>query len=243
MPEWWTYTLSDFLLFSPRTYYRLIERYNVALWPAQILTIGLGLLILDLLRRRAAWQGRIISIILALSWTWVAAAFLWARFATINWAVIYLLPFLAIEVLLLVWIGVIRRRLSFAFSADVPGILGIGLFIFSLVFYPTLAPLVGRTWRQAEVFGMAPDPTVIGTLGLVLLTGRHRPRWDLLVVPVLWCLISGATLFAMAAPESWVPPTAAVLSLLGSSWTQLKRRPSAEMVMPEDHQARRGQSW
>ena len=43
MPEWWTYALSDFLLFSPRTYYRLIERHNAAVWPAQIVTLGLGL--------------------------------------------------------------------------------------------------------------------------------------------------------------------------------------------------------
>ena len=28
MSEWWTYRLSNFLLFSPRTYYRLFELYN-----------------------------------------------------------------------------------------------------------------------------------------------------------------------------------------------------------------------
>ena len=43
MSEWWTYTLSDFLLFSPRTYYRLFEIYNAAIWPAQIVALGLGL--------------------------------------------------------------------------------------------------------------------------------------------------------------------------------------------------------
>ena len=33
MSEWWTYHLSDFLLFAPRTYYRLFELYNAAIWP------------------------------------------------------------------------------------------------------------------------------------------------------------------------------------------------------------------
>ena len=42
MAEWWTYSISDFLLFSPRTYYRLFELYNADLWPAQILAILLG---------------------------------------------------------------------------------------------------------------------------------------------------------------------------------------------------------
>ena len=40
MSEWWTYTLSDFLLFSPRTYYRLFELYNDEIWPAQIAGAG-----------------------------------------------------------------------------------------------------------------------------------------------------------------------------------------------------------
>ena len=33
MSEWWTYTLSDFLLFSPRTYHRLFELHNVVMTP------------------------------------------------------------------------------------------------------------------------------------------------------------------------------------------------------------------
>ena len=57
MPEWWTYSLADFLLFSPRTYYRLIERHNDAVWPAQLVTLGLGVLIAGLLRERAWWRG------------------------------------------------------------------------------------------------------------------------------------------------------------------------------------------
>ena len=34
--EWWTYSLSDLLLFSPRTYYRLFELYNEAVWPMHV---------------------------------------------------------------------------------------------------------------------------------------------------------------------------------------------------------------
>ena len=33
MSEWWTYRPSDFLLFAPRTYYRLFELYNAEIWP------------------------------------------------------------------------------------------------------------------------------------------------------------------------------------------------------------------
>ena len=68
MSEWWTYSLSDFLLFSPRTYYRLFEIYNVAVWPAQILALTLGAMIVALLRSGAAWRGRGAAAILTVCW-------------------------------------------------------------------------------------------------------------------------------------------------------------------------------
>ena len=63
MSEWWTYSLSDFLLFSPRTYYRLFELYNADIWPAQIVSLALGVVIA--LVRRPAGQGRFVAAILA----------------------------------------------------------------------------------------------------------------------------------------------------------------------------------
>lgn len=199
MSEWWSYTLSDFLLFSPRAYYRLLERHNEALWPAQLLTLGLGLIILGLLRRPRLWQGRTVSAFLAGLWVWVAWAFLWRRYATINWAAVYVAPLFVLEAGLLVWIGVVRRRLTFRLRRDAADWIGIALFILSLVVYPLIAPLVGRPWSQAEIFGIVPDPTVLATLGLLLLA-EGRPRWELLAVPIVWCTISGATLWAMHSP-------------------------------------------
>jgi hypothetical protein len=221
MTEWWSYTLSDFLLFSSRTYYRLLERHNEAVWPAQILTLGLGLVILGLLRRPRAWQGRAIAAILAMLWAWLAWAFFWKRYATINWAAIYLVPLFALQVFLLVWTGVVRRGLTFRLSRGAAGILGTALFILSLSLYPMIAPASGRPWDQAEIFGIAPDPTVIATLGLLLLTAG-RTRWELLAVPVLWCVISGTTLYALHSAKAWAPPLAALLVLAASIWKQGK---------------------
>ena len=48
MSEWWTYGLSDFLMFSPDTYWRLVERYNRALWPLQLGVVAAGSLLVAL---------------------------------------------------------------------------------------------------------------------------------------------------------------------------------------------------
>ena len=42
MTEWWTYRPSDFLMFAPRTYWRLFELHNEAWWPAQALLLLAG---------------------------------------------------------------------------------------------------------------------------------------------------------------------------------------------------------
>lgn len=215
MDEWWTYTLADFLLFSPRTYYRMLERHNQTVWPGQILTLGLGLGIIGLLRRSTPWQGRVISTTVAVLWAWVAWSFLWKRYATINPAAVYLAWLFAIETLLLVWLGVIRGRLLYRPGTHGPRRLGIALFVLAVAFYPLLAPLAGRPWHQAEVFGVAPDPTAFATLGLLLLI-EGRPRPELLAIPLLWCSISGATLWTMGSPEAPVPALTAVLVLVAS---------------------------
>lgn len=225
MPEWWTYTLSDFLMFSPRTYYRMLERHNAAVWPGQIAALLLGLAILARLQRPSARQGRILSGVVAVLWAWIAWAFLWKRYATINWPATYFAGGFAIEVLLVAWIGVLRAQLSFWLRRDPVGVLGIALLVVAVAVYPSLALLVGRPWQQAEVFGIAPDPTVLGSLGLLLLASG-RPHWGLLAVPILWCLISGATLLAMGSPQAWLPPLAGVLALAASAWSAMEQRRS-----------------
>jgi Family of unknown function (DUF6064) len=216
MPEWWSYSLSDFLLFSPRTYYRLLARYNESVWPAQVLTLSLGFGILVLLLRPRSWQGRAISLVLAALWSWIAWAFLWQRYATINWMARYVVPLFAIEALLLAWLGA-RQRPMFRVTHDPAGLIGLGLFLLSLLLYPMIARLAERDWAQAEVFGIAPDATVIATLGLLLLTDG-RLRWSLFPVPILWSVLTGATLWAMNSPEAWIPLVAALLVPAAAFW-------------------------
>ena len=76
------------------------------------------------------------------------------------------------------------------------------------------APAAGRAgrrpWPQAEVFGLAPDPTAIGTLGWLLLLGGHPLLW---VVPLLWCAVTAATLATMGSALALVPLAAALVAL------------------------------
>jgi hypothetical protein len=223
MSEWWTYSLSDFLLFSPRTYYQLFEIYNAAIWPAQIVALGLGLTIISLLGRAAAGRGRVIAAILAACWLWIAIAFHAHRYATINWAAVYFAWAFGLEAALLIWMGIVRGRLVFERPADPGSRAGPWIFLFALVVEPLVGPLLGRGWRGVEIFGVAPDPTAVATLGILLLA-NSRGRWLLMVIPVFWCAITGAFLLAMKAPDFWIAPLAGVIAILFAGWQRRASR-------------------
>lgn len=212
MSEWWTYGPRDLLLFSARTYYRLFELYNLEWWPLQILVLALGAVLLALGWRGGERAGRAAAAILALCWLWVAWAFHWQRYASINLAAGYFACVFVIQALLLLWAGAVRGRLTPAPVTRLQRRAGRFLFLLALLIFPLIGPLLGRSWTQAEVFGMAPDPTVLATLGVVLFAGV-RPAWWLFPIPVIWCLVSGATLWAMASPDFAVVPLAALLAV------------------------------
>lgn len=199
MTEWWTYRLSDFLLFSPRAYWRLFELHNEALWPLPLLTLAVGIAAVALAALRPRHHGLLIAILLSLLWAFVGWSFLWQRYATINWAAAYAAPLFALEALLLIVAGTMGR-LSFD-RRGVRRIAGFALIIFALAAYPTLAPLAGRPWVAAEIFGIAPGPTAIGTMGLLLLA-HGRLAFALLPIPLLWCLADGVTLWAMQTEQA-----------------------------------------
>ncbi len=211
MSEWWTYRLGSFLLFSPRTYHRLFELYNQAIWPAQLAAVAVGLAIVSLLAGRRRHRDRIVAGLLAACWLWAGLAFLYQRYAQINWVAPWFAAAFAVQALLLAAVAVVARRAS----PDGGGRRRIAALLVAttVVGYPLLAPLTGRSWTSAEVFGVAPDPTAIATVAALAAT-RDRARWLLLAIPVLWCVIAALTQWAMATPEAAVIAVATLLALV-----------------------------
>jgi hypothetical protein len=203
MPDWSTYRLSDFLLFSPRTYYRMFELYHTQVWPIHLVVLGSVAAMAVLLHREEEWRDRAITGLLAVWWVWVAIAFHLQRYATINWAASYFAALFAIEALLLLWYGVVRGRLHFRLSREPAVYMALGLLFVALVLEPITGRIAGRSWQQVEVFGLTSDPTAIATLAVLALSSA-RPHRVLLGIPVAWCAIGAATLWALGSGEAWV---------------------------------------
>jgi hypothetical protein len=192
MLEWWTYSLEDFLMFSPRVYWRLVEGHNEALWPLQLVFVAVGSALLlwpgpSALRLKAA------TALLAFSWAFVGRAFLQERYASINLAADYLAMVFYAEAVLLAAVALVGIRS--ATSMGQPWC-ALALAGYGLLLHPLVAPITGRPWTTSETFGVMPDPTAIVTLGFALLVTGWA-RWLLLPIPIAYLAISALTLVAM----------------------------------------------
>lgn len=207
MSEWWTYTLSDFLMFSQRSYYRLIALYNEAVWPAHLLALACGLAVIFCIARPGTRTRRSALLVLAVAWAWIAWAYHLQRYADINTAGPWFALAFGVQALLLCFMAL---RSHGAAPARLQKHVALGLAGLAVVAYPLLAPGSGRGWGQAEVFGIAPDPTAIATLGVLLACRAHPVAW---LIPLAWCAVSGATLMELRVGYAWLLPTFAILAV------------------------------
>ncbi|WP_332813934.1 DUF6064 family protein [Ramlibacter sp.] len=195
MSEWWTYQPSDLLMFSARTWGRLLEAHNRQAWPLQpvLLAIGLVLLWQSLRQPRSAlpWSG----VVLACAWGWVAWSFHGQRHADISTAAPWLAAAWALQAGLLLVFGTrAAPQRPPAWQAGA----GLGTALVALVGYPLAAPLGGRGWAQAEVAGLFPEPTALFTAGLLLALPLRR-RAVLMPIPLLSLALGWTTAWLLGA--------------------------------------------
>lgn len=190
MTEWWTYRPSDFLMFSPRVYARLIEVVNESLWPAPWIGAGAAVALLVMLVRRDGRGARTSLRLLAFAWGSVALLFHARHFASINTAAPVFAWAFGLQALLLLALTGGLREIAWRDASGWRRRLSLGL-MGSAAAFPLLAPVLGRPWAQAECFGLLPDPTVLATLALLpalrLPRGVARVAWTM---PLLWCVVA-----------------------------------------------------
>lgn len=198
MSEWWTYRPSDFLLFSSRTYWRLFELHNAQWWPLHLLATAVALAALGWYWRKG-WA-RPLLLLTAAAWGFVAWGFHLQRYAGINWASGWFAAAFAVQCVLLLALTTARPQ-PLAAAPTIFSRGGLALLLAALLLYPFAGLAFGRPLVQAEVFGLAPDPTAMATIGALLLAPR-RPRWLWRLawaVPLLWGALSGMTHWVMQA--------------------------------------------
>jgi hypothetical protein len=207
MDDWLSYRLSDLILFSPQTYYRMFAQYHARIFPLQVVLVASAVALPLLGRSSWAPAGRLVPAVLAAWWTWVAIAFHMGRYSTINWAARYFALLFAAQALLLAWYAIRQTG-----HRAQPGNWSTWVLWLVAILAPLGSILSDRTWNQVELIGATPDPTAIATLAFALTIVRWR--LVLAIIPLLWCVIGAATLWALDSREAWIPLLSSMLAIV-----------------------------
>lgn len=201
------------LPYSIEVLFAVFGQFNREAWPVQLILFALALGIMVLLVRMPDSPGaaRAISVSMAAAWAWVGIGFHYLYFAPLNFAAPFYAAIFVLQALLLVWAGG-REKPRYRWHNGVSEWAGLALLLYALGIFPLIDWWLGHAWSDLRLFAMAPGPTALFTLGLLLLTAGPTPYY-LLVIPVLWGVMQGVQAWWLGLPQDMVLPFASLLGV------------------------------
>ena len=199
---------------------------NRSLWPWQIACLAAALGAVGLAATRHRLAGRAIGAILVGAWLACGLVFHLHYFAALSFTAPAFGVLFLVQAALLAWSLVLRGGIRFAVGRGAPAWFGFLCIATALVLLPLLAGL-GEGWASARLFALAPGPTAVFTLGLLLMTVGRQPL-HLLVLPFVWTLIAGATAWELGITADLLQPVlgSAALALALAHNRRMARRPA-----------------
>lgn len=184
--------------------------YNSAIWPAQIFAYILGFVAVATLWIERPLSSRLILAILSLMWAWNGVGYHFLFFSTINSAAKIFAGFFVLQSLLLAYCAVAPSDVTIRTRRDFRSFAGCACILYAMLLYPLLGIRAGHGLMAGPMFGVAPCPTTIFTIGLLLLA---RGRWVvwLSVIPFLWSVVGLAAALQLGIPEDFGLPVAGLV--------------------------------
>ncbi len=178
-------------------FYSTLQSYNETFWPMIIITFLLGIVVVYLAARKSGSSSKVISAILSFLWIWSGIVFFIIYYGSMEVEFLGLVMpgvwylggvlFLFQGVLFLIF-GVVKSRLSFRLGGDWRSVVGALMIVYAMVIYPVIGFLTGYGYPRYPVFGIAPCPLTIFSLGLFQWSDRKMPL-AVVLVPFIWGLM------------------------------------------------------
>jgi hypothetical protein len=209
------------LPFDTDQFLAVFAAYNAAIWPAQIVAYALGFAAVGALLTGHPARDRIIFAVLSLLWAWNGLAYQLAFFSPINPAAKVFAALFIVQAALFAAHAVMASDLRFEIRPDWRSIAGLALIVYAVLVYEILSVLAGHGLMQGPLFGVAPCPTTIFTIGLLLLARGRSVVW-LSLIPIVWALIGGSAAVLLSIPEDFALAIAGVVLAirLASEWSR-----------------------
>jgi hypothetical protein len=205
--------------FTEEQFFQVFAAYNAAISPLPAVAYVLGLTALGLLFWRSRTSTVLIMAILALMWLVNGVGYHWSFFTSINPAARLFGAVFVLQALLLAAAPLVSPIFRLAPSNDVRTVAGLALAAYAILLYQALGWLFGHIYPAVPVFGVAPCPTTIFTIGILLLGSWRVARW-LLLIPALWSIIGGSAALLLGVPQDYglVAAFLVVLAFGAANW-------------------------
>lgn len=212
--------------FTADDFFRTFSEYNAAIWPAQIIAYLMGVAVIALLAFQSRTSSIAVMLLLSAMWAMNGISYHLQHFSNINpaarfFALLFLSQAAFLAAAPLIWRGIFSTR---------PPItrlyVGAALILFALIGYPVVGFLAGHRYPAVPVIGVAPCPTTIFTIGVLLVGIPRATRW-LLILPVIWAGIGGSAALLLGIPQDYALIASGLIAIAFSVAGFGKSKPAA----------------
>ena len=190
------------LPFTIGQFFAVFAAYNAAIWPAQIAAYGLGLAVVGMLLWDSIIGKRLVLFILAGIWAWNGIVYHFGFFTPINPMARDFSALFLLQAILFVASAISANDLRFKFRWDLRSTIGLSLILYALLIYEVIGYASGHGLMKGPLFGVAPCPTTIFTIGVLLLANGRWVIW-LTIIPIIWSLIGSSAAGLLGVPEDF----------------------------------------
>ena len=189
---------------SNTEFFTIMAQYNLMLFPVTLFSIILGLIVLFLVFKRTNYSDQVIALILTFLWFWVGIVFGFVFYG--SWtADVFGLPFpgfgyfyavfFSFQGLILFYFGVYKKAFVFNYRTNIYSTIGLILILFALVFYGLVGFATGYPYPFYPLFGTAPCPVTIFTVGLFCIANKRLSPITL-ILPSVYGVMGFLPVFA-----------------------------------------------
>ena len=200
------------LPFSVDQFLSVFEKYNLSVWPMQVVLVLIAILAMILSIRKINLTDKFISSALGFFWLWIGIVYHYGYFTEINKAAYLFGALYIIQGLIFLFVGAAKSKLSFKFQSGFYGLIGSLFVLYALIIYPILGYFFGHVYPQNPTFGL-PCPTTIFTFGLLLWTDKIVPKY-VLVIPLIWSITGFGAALSLGVKEDFGLLIAGVLGFI-----------------------------
>ncbi|SFN80150.1 DUF6064 family protein [Salegentibacter flavus] len=198
--------------FTTEQFFEIIEKYNLAVFPVQLIILLLGILSVIILHSNINSKNKLIGGFLGVLWIWIGIAYHFTFFTEINKAAYVFGGFFVLQGLIFLIETFSRKKLEFEFNGKITDYIAYFFIVFAIVIYPVLIYFLENSLEKIITLGL-PCPSTILTFGFLMLTKPKLSKY-IVTIPVLWTIVGTSAAFNFGVYPDYIMALSALTAFI-----------------------------